>query len=540
MSLFMSLEDISRRQGVPPRQEKETSMRLPVHQQREIARLHFHSPNSSSRAIGRATGTSAGAVHSLRKKIRKSERTFLELEALDDDEWLQVFDKNHKTNFVRKEEPDWSEIHEQMHTPDATREQLWREWKAKVPNGIQYSAFTENYRRWLGKQRLVMRQIHAPADKLYVDFAGRKIAIRDQQSGEVRQANLFVAVMGCSNYTYLEAVWAQSTECWVQAHSNAFEFFGGSTKWVVSDNLKAAVWRREKDRIVINPGYRDCLRHYASAALPTKPRSPRQNAKAEAGVQIAQRWVLFALRNRVFFSLEECNVEILRLNEELNTRPFKKIGGCRRSRFEQYDLPALQALPVTRHEVCNWRYNVKVGDDYLAEHQKCFYSVPWTHRGFHVDLRYTNSTIEIFHHNRRLTTHELLSVPGSISRRDEHMPPAHKTMLDGEPKALLNWARTVGTSTEKMLTHHVLERYDLTNGLKAARKLRELARLYGETRFEVVCAYALSLNIFALKSIASILKQNAETKISTTAPASVKGIRPAHSDVRGAEYFGGE
>jgi len=423
---------------------------------------------------------------------------------------------------------------------DSTREQLWREWRAEHPDGISYSQFTADYRLWLGRQRVVMRQVHRPADKMFTDFAGRKVEIRGAPGEESRFANLFVAAMGCSSYCYLELVWNQTTECWVEAQANAFEFFGGVPNWVISDNLKAAVWWRERDRIVINPTYKECLKHYGTAPLPTKPRSPKQNAKAEASVQIAQRWVLFALRDRVFFSLEEANAEIRRLNTELNSRPFKKKEGCRRSRFEMLDAPALRPLPATRYELADWRYGVRVGDDYLVEHQKCFYSVPWQHRGEAVDLRYTRTAVEIFRRNRRLTSHTLLQNPGDISRDEEHMPTAHRRVLDGEPHALLAWAKTVGASTEKMITYHLIERDDLTNGVRAARKMRELARLHSESRFEAVCAYALALNITALRSVESIIKKNADIQAQQKGGTETIGTRVAHSNVRGADYFGEE
>lgn len=514
-------------------------MRIPVHMQRDVARLHFHALQSS-RAISRATGVSANSVATLRQSLKASGKTWSELSALDDDEWQKILRTENRSIAKRKEEPVWAAIHEQMLRPDATREQLWQEWKADHPNGISYSQFTASYRVWLGQQRVVMRQVHRPGDKMFADFAGRTVEIRGAQGEESRYANLFVAAMGCSSYCYLELVWNQTTACWVEAHANAFTFYGGAPNWVVSDNLKAAVWRRERDQIVINPTYKECLKHYGSAPLPTKPRSPKQNAKAEASVQIAQRWVLFALRDRVFFSLEEANEEIRLLNQALNNRPFKKKEGCRLSRFEALDAPALRPLPATRYEIADWRYGVRVGDDYLVEHEKRFYSVPWQHRGEAVDLRYSVNALEIFRRNRRLVTHALLANPGDIRRLEEHMPAAHLRVLEGEPHAMLAWAKSVGASAEKMFNHHLVKRDDLTNGVKAARRMRELARLHGNVRFDEVCTYALALNITALRSVESIIKKNADLQARQKDPKGDFAARPTHPDVRGAEYFGDE
>ncbi len=512
-------------------------MRIPMHLQREIARLHFHTPEQSSRAIGRATGVSPNTVARIIDAIKSSNKSSEELTNLDDDAWHEALTGRERVR-PQKERPDWGDIHREMLRPEATREQLWREWRENHPDGIGYSQFTAEYRKWIGAQRLVMRQIHRPGDKMFTDFAGQTIEIRSLSGEPPRHAQLFVAVMGCSNYAYLEAVWQQTSECWVSAQTNTLEFFGGIPNWIVSDNLKAAVSRRERDRITINPAYSDFLRHYGAASLPTKPKSPKQNAKAEAGVQIAQRWVLFALRDRIFFSLEEANQEIRRLNIALNERPFKKMEGCRKSRFEALDLPALRPLPETRYEYANWRYAIRVGDDYLIEHQKSFYSVPWKYRGETVDIRFNDRMLEVFRKNVRIAVHAINNEIGGLSRIEDHMPAAHRNVLEGEPLALLKWAKNTGEHTERMITYHLTERHDPTNGLRAARKMREISKLYGEERFEAVCTYALSLNITALRSIESIIKNDADLRARHIGALSQAINRTAHSDVRGPNYFG--
>lgn len=509
-------------------------MRIPIYLQREIARLHFHA-DLSERAIARTLGLSTRPVSTLRQCITAAGKSWIELHALDDDQWEVALGTHNRSIARRKEAPDWAWVHEQMRLPDATLEQVFQEWKVEHPNGIRYSQFTAGYRTWIGKQRIVLRQVHRPGDKMFADFAGRRIEIRLADRPEPLFAHLFVAVLGCSNYLYVEAVASQSTENWTRCIANAFEFFEGVTHWVVSDNLKAAVVRRERDRIVLNRDYVDCLSHYGAAALPTKPRSPRQNAKAEAGVQFAQRAILFPLRDRVFFSLEECNIEICKRRNLINERPFKRIDGCRRSRYEIYDRPSLKSLPTTRYEHADWRYDVRVGDDYLVEHGKCFYSVPSYLRTLRVDLRFAATILEIFHRSKRVATHGISEVPGTIVRLSEHMPVAHRRVLEGEPRQLMAWAEAAGSHIRRMLEHHLAERKDATNGLKAARKMRNLARLHGEERFDQVCAYALRLNLTALRSVESILRTKADQR---PEPAGHRTQPPAHENVRGAHYFG--
>ncbi len=412
-------------------------------------------------------------------------------------------------------------------------ERIWREWRELCPQGVAYSQFTALYRQWCQRQHVVMRRSHRPGDKLFVDFAGRTVEIRDADGGPSTYAQIFVAVMGYSNYPYIEALASQTTPDWVLCHVHAFEALGGVPQWVVSDNLKAAVWRRERERIVLNPAYTDCLRHYDTAPLPTGARKPRHKAKAEVGIQIAQRWVLFALRDRVFFSLADLNRELVRLTAALNDHPFKRLPGCRRERFESQDRAALKSLPATPFELREWRYSVRVQDDHHVEHAKCYYSVPYHLARERVDLCIAGQILEIFHKSRRVAMHPLIETAGDAATLAEHRPLAHRRVLEGEPKLLEAWALGVGPHAAKMIDHHLLQRHDAANGLRAAQRLRELARHYGDARFEKVCAYALPLNITTLRGVTSILKEEADLRAQRLPPKTPSVV----GEVRGADYF---
>lgn len=508
-------------------------MRLPIHLQREIARMHFYDPGSSTRAIASTLRISAGAAGSLRKRLLNQALMWPDLQGLDDDEWRKALGTQDRTITVRKPAPDWQEIHQEMQRPDATLEVLWREWREHCPEGVAYTQFSTGYRTWRRAQHIVMRQVHRPGEKLFVDFAGRTVEIRDPSGGPPSFAQIFVAVLGYSNYTYVEAVASQTTPDWVQCHVGCFQFMGGSPVWVVSDNLKAAVWRRERERIIVNPTYRDALQHYDTAAAPARPRRPQDKGKVEVGVQIAQRWILFRLRDRVFFSLEELNEEIRRLMAVLNDHPFKKLPGTRKSRFEETEKAAMKPLPATAFELCEWRYQVRIGDDYHVEHAGCFYSVPCHLAGERVDLRSTKQVLEVFRGGRRVALHALKDA-GEVSTVAEHRPLAHQRVLEGEPRALQDWSDGVGPQSARMIRYHLEDRSDPINGLRAARKMRELARTYGNDRFEAVCAYALPLNMTSLRNVTSILSTQADLR-PRPAPAQP---RPPHQNVRGADYFG--
>lgn len=509
-------------------------MRLPVHLQREIARLHYYDSSQSNRAIGRTLGIAPNTVGTMRAALLDCPRPWYELASLDDDVWCQALGTDNRSIAQRKKAPDWDWVHREMQRNDATLEQLWREWREHCPDGIGYSQFTDGYRSWTRKLHIVMRRIHQPGKNLFVDFCGRTVEVRDPAGGPSIFAQIFVAVLGFSNYTYLCAVATQKTADWLQCHIDCFAELGGVPEWVVPDNLKAAVLRRERDQVVINPAYRECLRHYDTAPMPTGARKPKHKAKAEVGVQIAQRWILFALRDRVFFSLDELNTELKLLTVKLNNHPFKKLPGTRQDRFAE-EQATLKPLPDKPFELCDWRYGVRVGDDYHVEHRRSYYSVPHQLRGERVDLRFTSATLEIMHRSRRVAIHPVATAEGEVCTMPEHRPVAHSRILDGEPQALLQWAESIGVSSVAMIRHHLEERSDATNGLRAARRLREFARLYGDQRFEEACAYALPLNITTLRSMESILKQSPDKLAKPTAPITT---RAHHEHVRGANYYG--
>ncbi|CAN7215743.1 IS21 family transposase [Acidovorax sp. LjRoot66] len=509
-------------------------MRIAIHMQREIARLHYYDTGNSDRAIAGIVGISPSTIGTFRRMLRKQAHEWSAIEPLDDDQWRDTLGTHNRSIAQRKPLPDWQWVHAEMQRPDATMEQLWREWRETCPEGVAYTQFAVGYRAWRSTLHVVMRRVHRPGDKLFVDFAGRTVEIRDPAGGPSLHAQIFIAVLGYSNYTFVHAVPTQTTSDWVQCHTECFEFMEGVPGWVVSDNLKAAVLRRGRDELVINPTYRDCLRHYDTAAVPTRSRRPKDKSKAEVGVQIAQRWILFRLRDRVFFSIEELNNELRQLNHALNDHPFKRLPGCRRSRFESGERPTLKPLAQKRFEMCEWRYQVRVGSDHHVEHLRCFYSVPSQLAGERVDLRINASMVEVFRAGRRVALHALLAEPGTSTTLPEHRPVAHQRVLEGEPKALMQWATSVGVSAQGMISHHLNTRSDLANGIRAARRMRDLARDHGEDRFESVCRYALPLNITSLRSITSILTNQADLRPRAATPPP----RQDHDNLRGAQYFG--
>ena len=512
-------------------------MRIPVRTQREIARLHF-STKAPSRKIAAAVGTSRTTVQTLVKLIAKSGKTWADLGSYSDGAWKAALGSENKQQSYRKATPNWEFVHEERIKQDVTLHELWRQWREETPTGIAYSQFSRGYRIWLGRQRLSMRQIHIPGDKMFVDFCGRTVRV-NPPSKEAFQAQIFVAVLGASNYTFVLAVRSQAIRDWIKCIVAAFQFFGGVPNWIVSDNLKSAVIGRHGRDAVINPTYQQLLHHYDTAALPARPGRPKDKGKVEVGVQIVQRWILATLRNRLFSSLTELNEAIQDLQKRLNERSFKKLVGCRRSRFEELDKPALKQLPASNYEYAEWRFDVLVPDDYHIEHERSFYSTPSVLAHVRVDLKITATLIEVFRERTRVASHPRSYAPGTVVTNKEHLPVNHQRVLEGEPRMLILWAETVGPYTEKLIRWHLVERKDRRKGLMTAQRFRRLSEDFGTSRFEEVCAYAVPLNFTSHKSIVSILRTNSD-KRSQHSSKQNPNLPHHHEYLRGAEYYGGE
>ena len=347
--------------------------------------------------------------------------------------------------------PDWSVTHEELRKPGVTLMLLWEEYRTVHPQGFAYSWFCEEYRSWTGRLDRVMRQTHRAGEKLFVDYAGQTVEVIDQRTGEMRTAQIFIAVLGASNYTYAEASWTQTLPEWIGAHVRAFQFLGGVSEIVVPDNLRSGVSKACRYEPDLNPSYAELAEHYGVAIVPARVRKPRDKAKAEGGVLLVERWILAALRHRTFFSLTELNGAIAALLERLNNRPFKKLPGTRRMAFEQIDQPALRPLPATPYVFATWK-KVRVHIDYHVEVDGHYYSVPYTLVRQQLDARLTANTLECFHKGQRVASHVRSHLRGRHTTVTEHMPKAHREYAEWTPQRLVRWAEKSGPATAGVIS----------------------------------------------------------------------------------------
>lgn len=506
--------------------------RLPMRKTREVLRLSW-GLGLTSRQVAASLGLARSTVA---EYVRRAEEAGLSWPLPPDcDDFIlerRLFPPTPLIATVDRPLPDWGEVAREMTRKGVTMFLLWHEYKQAHPVGYQYSRFCDLYRDWAGRRSIWMRQDHKAGERMFVDYAGGTVAVVDRETGEARQAQIFVAALGASSYTYAEATWTQGTGDWVGSHVRAFEYFGGVPMLVVSDNLRTGVSRACRYEPGINATYAEMLTHYGSAALPTRVGRPQDKAKVESAVQVTQRWILARLRNRTFFSLAELNAAIRALLEDLNTRRFRKLPGSRRSQYETLDRPALLPLPAERYELAEWR-KVRPNLDYHVEIDGHYYSVPYQLCGIELEARVTARVVECFHKGRRVASHVRSSERGRHTTAKEHMPKAHQAYLEWTPERIAQWTGTAGPSTRELVERIIASRPHPQQGFRSALGIMRLGKIYGPERLEAAAARALRFGALSYRSLASILKCGLDHAADTaTEPRTI-----AHPNIRGAAYF---
>lgn len=433
--------------------------------------------------------------------------------------------------------PDFAELHQELHRKGVTLLLLWEEYAQANPTAhYSYAHFCLLYREW--RQRLLptMRQTHTPGEKMFVDYCGPTIPIIDALTGEVRNANIFVAVLGASNYTYAEATFTQQLRDFVGSHVRAFEFFGGVARLVVPDNLKSGVTKACRFEPTLTRTYTEMLERYDTASLPARPYKPRDKAKVEVGVQIVERWVLARLRKLTFFTLTDLNLSIWQLLEALNHKPFKKLPGSRYSQFEALEKPALKPLPAQAYEYAEWS-KARPHLDYHIEVDGHYYSVPHSLMKRQLDVRATATAIECFLNNQRVAIHPRSDRKGGHSTITEHMPKSHRAHLEWTPGRFLNWAISIGPFTRDLVQHLLTNRPHPEMGFRSCLGLLSLEKKFGKERLEAACQRALTLSSPTRNSVLSILQQGLDSQPLPESDDETAALPLVHENLRGAAYY---
>lgn len=501
---------------------------------RDVLRLRL-SAGLSIREISRSTKISVGGIQKLLAKATALELGWPLPDDLDDNKLANLFYPAADTRTsLRYQMPDWPVVHQELKRSHMTKQLLWEEYTQQYPNRCySYSQFCDRYRRWRGKQKRSMRQHHTAGEKCFVDYGGSTVSIINGSTGEIREAQIFVATLGASNFTFAEATWTQSLQDWLGSHVRMMEYFGGCTAIIVPDNLRSGVSKACRYDPDLNPSYQQLAEHYQLAVIPARPYKPKDKAKAENAVLVVQRWVLARLRHHSFFSLAELNQCIRALLEDLNNRPFKQLPGCRRSAFEQLDRPALRPLPVQPYRYVVIK-PVKVNIDYHVQYEEHYYSVPHQYVGERMELHASDTLVEVYFRRQLVASHPRKHTPG-FTTNPAHMPRHHREHQQWSPERLKRWAGDIGSDTHTWVSGQLEQRAHPEQAYRVCLGLLNLSKQYPATRLNAACRIANQAGLARLKQIKAILKSNRDQlpeQLSLTAE-----LPQDHENVRGPHNF---
>jgi len=492
---------------------------------------YTYNENLSQHKIANIMHISRGAVRDYQRRFKAigiswkdgSELSNTELESL-------LFPKRPSNN---KPHPDWSYIHKEMKRKGATIAVLYEEYFAENPSGISYSHFFNEYKKYRKKLPASIRLVHHAGEKIMVDYAGHTVKVVDQETGEIRKAQIFVGILPCSGYTYAEATWDQKKVSWISSHVRMFNYFGGVARYLIPDNLKSAVTKAGWNNLVLNRTYEDMAEHYGIIVEPARPGQPKDKALGENAVKIVERRILFCLRNHTFFGLNELNQKILELVEKINAKETKRIPLGRTKFFETLEKHELKPLPEKPYQYAEFKTQL-VRPDYTINIDEHAYSVPYQFIQQKVEVKVTENTIEIFHNQNRIASHPKSSVQGGCTMNQLHMPENHKKIKEWLPERLLDVASFAGDEVLKFIQH--LEPTQMTEigRYKAGTRLQKLLDEHGDEKLNKACRYARESKAFSLDQVQNIIKNKYNQ---LTDAIQINDGVSEHENIRGSNYY---
>ena len=514
-----------------------TQERLTVRKIKEILRLKWES-RLSNRAIARACKLSSSTVSEYIQRATRAGLSWPLPEGLGDEELNhKLFPQADQASELQKALPDWEQVHRELRKRGVTLKLLWTEYCEQFPDVVGYTQYCEHYRRWSRQLSPSMRLPHKGGEELEVDYAGMTLSIVNSETGEITQAQIFVATLAASSYTYAEAQSSQTLPNWIGGHVRAFAFFGGLPRLLKPDNLKAGVKSPCYYEPDINPTYQEMAEYYGVGVLPTRVRKPKDKPSVENGVQNVERWVLAPLRKQIFFSVTEANQAMKPLLAALDNRRMEHLGKSRRELFEELDRPALRPLPNEPYEIATWK-TAKVNIDYHVEFEKHFYSVPSRLLRAQVEIRATERLVEIYHQGSLVAVHLRVASLGKYSTLREHMPANHRFVLDttgatsGTAERLLCWGQQVGPLTAQFIQAILASRRYPEQAYRSCLGILSLSHKHNQQAMETASQRMLNAHLLSYRDLKAELDALAKAALSAE-----QLPLPLHENVRGKNYY---
>lgn len=509
--------------------------KLSMRKIREVLKLHY-SESIGNREIARRLKISAGSVSNYLTRAKAAKLVWPLADEWTEDKIYAVMFPSSSRNPTHPL-PDFGRVHKELKRKGVTLLLLWYEYQSLFPNGYSYSRYCELYQTFIGKLKPSMRLTHHAGEKLFVDYSGLTVPWIDKITGEVHNAQIFVAVLGASNYTFIEATADQSLLSWISSHIHAFEFFGGVTVCLVPDNLRSGITKSHLYDPDVNRTFQELADHYGVAVVPARVRTPKDKSKVEVGVQGIQRWILAPLRDVTFFSVHDINEAVRPLLQAYNERAFAELEGSRLSQYLEIDKLALKPLPSRPYTYAEWK-RARAGIDYHVAIEKHYYSVPYRFLKESIDVRISSTTIECFHKGNRIALHQRILKPGH-STIHEHMPRAHQDYAQWTPQRMYTWANSIGPNTGQLIKA-LTELYKIPEqSYRGCLGILRMSKQYGNDRLENAAIRALHIGAIRYKNIESILKSGLDQQPLPLPEAEPMTAEPTllHDNIRGSKYY---
>ncbi len=503
---------------------------------REIIRMH-EELKFSNRMISKTLNVSRPVVAEYLHDLKSANLNYQEIKDMPDDKVLEILNNTKSIGNERynKLSEKFEYYNKELKRTGVTLQLLWEEYIDVDPVGYSRTQFCHHYQVWKDASEISMHMEYKAGDKMFVDFTGKKLSLTDRVTGALTEVEVYVAVLGASHLTYVEAVMNQTKENFIRATENAFRYCGGVTNAIVPDNLKSAVTKTDKYEPDLNPEYFDFARHYGTTILPARPYRPKDKALAENAVRTVYSWIFARLRNMIFYSLDDLNKAIREELDRYNNKPMQRPKISRRDMFNEVEKDTLKPLPDERYEMKHYKrlkvqfnYHIYLSDD------KHYYSVPYRYRARYIELFYTERAIEVYENNIRIASHRRNRKTNGYTTLKEHMPPDHKFMADWNPERFISWAGNIGESAKTIVEIVLDSKQHPEQSYKTCLGILSLAKKYGNARFLKACSRAIYYECFSYKKIENILKNNLED---LNNDEDLFAPLLYHENLRGDEYY---
>ena len=497
----------------------------------------LHSNGTSKRQISVLTGVSRNTVSKYIAFFKHYKLTAYEVSEMSIEELHRLFksETKPKSEQLKTLEAYFPYFDKEIKKTGVTQLLLWEEYLEKHPDGYQFSQFRYWYLEWRKEITPVMHFNHKAGDKLFIDFTGKKLNIVDEYTGEIKELEVLLCVLGASQYTYVEACESQKKEDFIRCIENALWFFGGVPRALVPDNLKAAVTKSSRYEPKINETFADFADYYETNVLPTRSYKPRDKAIVENAVRIIYTRVFAKLRKEVFHSLESINIAILELLEEHNKMSFRGREYTRLSLFNELEVAELNPLPIKRYELKEYASGTvhKNSHIYFSK-DKHYYSVPYSYIGKKIRIVYSVSLVEIYYKYNCIASHTRNLRKYAYTTSKEHMPSTHNFVSDWSSERFITWAADIGIDCQNYIIKILDKKQHPEQSYKSCVGILHLTKKVGKTRLNNACKRALEYGAYNYSIIVKILEKRWD--VIEDSPQEQEEI-PNHKNIRGRNYY---